>query len=507
MAGAISALTAADQGREVMLVTKSDHLRDGNTDHAQGGIVFKGLDDSPELLKADILEAGAGHSYEPAVDVLCRQGSELVERLLIKRLKVPFASENGGDEYHRTAEAAHSVPRILHAQDQTGRAIATQLIQAVEDHSKITTVTDFTALDLLTSGHHSSDSRDVYRSPVCFGAYFFNRLTREVIPIFASQTILATGGVGQLFLHTTNPVEARGDGIAMAWRAGARCINLHYIQFHPTALYHPSGRFLISEALRGEGGILIDAGGKEFMQQFHPDGNLAPRDVVARGIHQTMIASEAPCVHLDITHKSADWIRSRFPSIYKKCDSMGIDITREPIPVVPAAHYSCGGVAVDTDGLTSIADLYAVGEVSATGVHGANRLASTSLLECLVWGYNAGLKAAAASAAKSEVYIPSIRPWTYEKEQIDPALIAQDWETVKHIMWNYVGLVRTPKRMHRARTMLRQLQMEIEDFYKAAAITDDIIGLRNGVQTALAILFAASEDRISRGCHFVANEA
>ncbi len=506
MAGSVAALTAADAGSEVVLITKTEAMASGNTHHAQGGIVFRGAGDTPERLKADILAAGAGHCYEPAVDLFCREGPDLVQSLLIDRLEVPFAHTSKGDEYHRTSEAAHSVPRILHAKDQTGKVLETALISAIAKHPQITSLSGRTAMDLLTSSHHSANLQDTYRLPRCFGALFFNQATGEVEPVFARQTILATGGIGRLYLHTTNPVEARGDGIAMAWRAGARCVNLHYIQFHPTALYHESGRFLISEAVRGEGGLLVDDEGREFMTRFHPDGNLAPRDVVARGIHQTMIEHKIPSVYLDITHKPSRWIEDRFPAIYARCQSIGLDMAQEPIPVVPAAHYSCGGVAVDLNGQTSIADLYAVGEVSCTGLHGANRLASTALLECLVWGHQAGQAAAQAGLTNTQEPFPDIRPWEYQQEDIDQALIAQDWETIRHIMWNYVGLVRTSKRMQRARTMLRQLQMEVEEFYKAAVLSDDMIGLRNGVQTALAILFAASETQESRGCHYVTRD-
>ncbi|MEE9466446.1 MAG: L-aspartate oxidase [Candidatus Neomarinimicrobiota bacterium] len=507
MAGLVAALSAADTGSRVLLVTKTDGLASGNTNHAQGGIVFKGKDDSPERLMADILEAGAGHCSHPAVEQLCREGAPLVQELLIERFKVPFAYDQAGDEYYRTAEAAHSVPRILHAKDQTGRVLETALVAVVEKHANIETLTSRSAIELLTNTHHSIELQDSYGRPVCVGAYFFNLDSGQVEPVFARRTILATGGLGQLYLHTTNPVEARGDGIAMAWRAGARCINLHYIQFHPTALYHESGRFLISEALRGEGGVLVDAEGSQFMGKHHPNGSLAPRDVVARGIHQTMMEQQIPYVYLDITHKSASWIKDRFPGIYTQCRSIGLDITSEPIPVVPAAHYSCGGVAVDLEGRTSIDNLFAVGEVSCTGVHGANRLASTSLLECLVWGRIAGELAGRECREQSADPSPEIYPWEYEHEEIDLALITQDWETIRHIMWNYVGLVRTPKRLHRARTMLRQLQMEVEDFYKAAALSDGIIGLRNGIQTALAILFAAGEARESRGCHYLSDDS
>jgi L-aspartate oxidase len=288
--------------------------------------------------------------------------------------------------------------------------------------------------------------------------------------------------------------------LALAHRAGARSINLQYVQFHPTALFHPSGTFLISESLRGEGARVVDSAGREFLTG-HPDGSLAPRDVVARGIYQHMLEKGEPCAWLDITHKPADWIRERFPGVYQHCAALGIDITRERIPVVPAAHYSCGGVAVDEWGQTDLGGLYAVGEVACTGVHGANRLGSTSLLECLVWGVRAGRKAAEQSAA-SAAYFPRIAPWRYERESTDPALIAQDWLTIRHTMWNYVGLIRSAKRLERAREILQELHLEISQFYQRAALDDAIIGLRNAVESSILIVRAATECRASRGCHF-----
>ena len=311
---------------------------------------------------------------------------------------------------------------------------------------------------------------------------------------------MATGGLGQTYLHTTNPNESRGDGIAMAWRAGARCVNLHYIQFHPTALYHEKGRFLISEALRGEGAKLYDTNGKQFMKEFHPQEELAPRDVVARAIHKTLIKTNHPCVYLDITHKKSDWIKSRFPNIYEHCLSNGINITKNQIPVVPAAHYSCGGISVNLNGQSSIERLYAIGEVACTGVHGSNRLASTSLLECLVWGHIAG-KNAAKDIKKYEV--PTTKEWIEESTSIDPALVSQDWFTIKNTMWNYVGLIRTRERLHRAQDILRSLQYDVEKYYQTSKLTPEIIGLRNGIQVAVAITSSALEDRTSNGCHYV----
>ena len=279
-------------------------------------------------------------------------------------------------------------------------------------------------MDLLTVSHHSLEPTDVYRPLTCVGAYVLDQTTGKIFSLLAKETILATGGLGSVFLHTTNPPGARGDGIAMAYRAGARCINMQYIQFHPTALLAPDGCFLISETVRGEGGRLVDRHGKEFMQRFHPDGSLAPRDIAARAIYQTMLESGEPCVYLDITHKPADQLRERFPGIYAVCMERGIDLTREPIPVVPAAHYSCGGIATDDCGRTTVDRLRAVGEVACTGLHGANRLASTSLLECLVWGTRAGAHAAEGITRGDDFYFPKVADWRYEHEPADPALIS-----------------------------------------------------------------------------------
>jgi L-aspartate oxidase len=290
----------------------------------------------------------------------------------------------------------------------------------------------------------------------------------------------------------------------MAYRAGARCLNMQFVQFHPTTLYHQGERFLISESLRGEGARLLDRSGREFMNAYHPDGSLAPRDVVARGIHEMMHETGAPCAYLDISHKPADWVKRRFPQIYGRCLESGIDITSHPIPVVPAAHYSCGGIAVDSEGRSSIRRLRAVGEVSCTGLHGANRLASTSLLECLVWGTRAGRDAGSRATRHRSVDAPppAIAPWQYETEPVDPALVAQDWLTIRQTMWNYVGLVRSRRRLDRAHEILRELHLEIGRFYARAELSDSLIGLRNGIQTALAIVLAAIEARESRGCHY-----
>ncbi len=503
LAGAITAITAADRGQKVMLMTKTPSLESGNTPHAQGGIIFKGNSDSPEKLKLDILTAGDGHCWGPAVQQLCKLGPELVEKILIERLQVGF-DRKGPDSLDLTAEAAHSEPRIIHCRDETGREIQKAVIDLLQAHPNITCKVNHMALDLLTLSHHSRQSTDIYMKPACFGALVLDCSTGAIAPVFARSTILATGGLGQIFLHSSNPAESRGDGIAMAWRAGARCFNLQYIQFHPTTLFHESGRFLISESMRGEGALLVDKNRKEFMKQYHELGSLAPRDVVARGIHQAMLDTDHPCVFLDITHKDSTWLKNRFHQIYTRCIELGIDITREAIPVVPAAHYSCGGIGANLCGRTSLQRLYAVGEVACTGIHGANRLASTSLLEAVTWGFTAGNDAADENEANT--YFPNIHSWVSETEDSDPALIAQDWLTIKHTMWNYVGLIRTRPRLMRARTILRHLQSEVEHFYQRARLTKDVVELRNGVQTALAITNAALESRDSRGCHYIQSQ-
>lgn len=503
LAGCAAAWAAAQQGAEVIMITRAPRPEESNTFWAQGGIIYEGKNDSPEKLVSDILTAGAGLSSPEAAWLLSREGPKLVKDILIDQLGVNFDhSPADPAEWHLTAEAAHSLPRILHHKDQTGSAIERVFLARVAGHPKVKVMPAATAVDLLTVSHHSEEPLDVYKPLTCVGAYVLEQKQGEVLAILAGETILATGGLGRVYLNTTNPPGAGGDGIAMASRAGARCINLQYVQFHPTTLYHPSGRFLISEAMRGEGARLVDSRGQEFMSRFHPDGPLAPRDVTARAIYQVMLESGEPCAYLDISHKPATQVRDRFPGIYTHCLELGIDITRQPIPVVPAAHYSCGGIAVNEWGQTNLARLRAVGEVSCTGLHGANRLASTSLLECLVWGTRAGSHAAAAVLHGADGYIPQIVPWRYEHEALDPALIAQDWLTIQQTMWNYVGLIRSEKRLNRAYEILRELDVEISRFYEKAELTDAIVGLRNGIQTARLLLLAAKESRESRGCHY-----
>lgn len=506
VAGGACALRAAERGLQVVLLTKLPNFDEGsNTSWAQGGIVYTGGEaDSSDLLVKDIEEAGAGLVHRPAAEQLATLGPIYVKELLIDKLAVAFDRRPDG-QLDITEEAAHSLPRIVHSADATGRAIARSVATAVAAHPRIKLMPRTTAVDLLLAGNHSTHPHDIYRPPTCVGAYVLHQDSGEVEPILARETVLATGGVGAIYLHSTNPPSARGDGIAMAWRAGARIINLEYIQFHPTSFYHPrSERFLITEAMRGEGGILVDANGREFMQRYHPLGSLAPRDVVARAIHEEMLKQGAPCMFIDMRARDAEWIRNRFPTIYAECIQYDIDIGRQRIPVVPAAHYTCGGIAVDLEGRTTISRLRAVGEVACTGVHGANRLASTSLLEALVWGITSAesIAAEAKGIPADRVYMPHVREWKPQFEDVDPALIQQDWLAIKYSMWNYVGLVRTTRRLNRALQGLRELQFEVETFYRRARLTDDMIGLRNGVQTALAVVHAALANHTSRGCHY-----
>ena len=500
IAGATAALAAARDGAQVTLVTRAAEPRESNTFWAQGGIVARPPGDTPESLAKDIEKAGDGLCSPQAVELLSREGPDLVQKLLIDELRVPFDREGAG--FHWTLEGAHSVPRVMHVKDETGMPIERALLAACREEKNIAWRLETTAVDLLTLSHDSTNPTDRYRPPRVIGAYLLERKNGHVEPVLAQETILATGGLGQVYLHTTNPQGARGDGIAMARRAGARLLNLEYIQFHPTALVHARGRLLLTEALRGEGAKITDASGKEFLKDVHPAGELAPRDVVARAIHQRMLEKDEPYALLDISHRPAEWIRERFPGLTARCLELGFDLTAGPVPVVPAAHYSCGGVAVDGNGRTTLGHLRAAGEVSCTGVHGANRLASTSLLEGLLWGWRSGRAAAQEVFRHRGDALPEVRPWHPEHEAVDPALIAQDWMVIRHTMWNYVGLLRSEKRLDRARRILSELQVEIEDFYRRGTMSDALLGLRNGVQTALAIHRAASENKVSRGTHY-----
>jgi L-aspartate oxidase len=508
IAGATAALRLAENpNRRIALVTRSEP-HDSNTYWAQGGIIHRGPDDRAELLEEDILAAGAGASNPEAARILAQEGPPLLEDILIKISKIDFDKNQNG-ELNYGNEAAHQRRRIIHVGDGTGAAISKGLIAALKSKPNIQWFTDATAVDLITYPHHSRDPLDTYKPVTCHGAYVFDHKKRTVHRTLAAVTILATGGLGRIYRNTTNPQGARGDGLAMAHRAGAQIINAEYVQFHPTALAVPGSEgFLISEAVRGEGGILLTPDGQPFMKDYSPEWkDLAPRDVVARAIHHVMETKGYTYVLLDIaSHKSAEEIQKRFPNIYSTCLKFGVDISRDPIPVVPAAHYFCGGAQVDNVGRTSIQNLYAVGEVSCTGLHGANRLASTSLLEGLVWGHRAA-RDIESKLAQTQPRIPTreeIPAWDESglDADSDPALIQGDMQTIQNIMWHYVGLVRSGDRLSRAIRELRHLQNETETFYRTTKLSDGLIGLRNAVEAALIIAQAARHNRQSRGCHY-----
>ncbi len=505
IAGASAALEAAKSGLKVVLITKNSKLEESNTYYAQGGIVSLGNNDDPELLKEDIIEAGDGINNPEAVDILAKEGKNAVETILIKEMEIPF-SRSSKETLDYAQEAGHSRRRILHIKDTTGKTIEEKLIQALKQFSNITFLPDHTAVDLLTVPHHSKNLTAFYKEPQCIGAYVLDNISNRVHPIFAPYTVLATGGCGALYLHTSNPPQAIGDGYAMAFGAGARIVNMEYIQFHPTSLFHrDADGFLISETVRGEGARLKTREGRTFMENYNSKKEMAPRDEVARAIYEEMINSNSDYVNLDLASYAKFDIEKRFPNIYKTCLEFGIDITKESIPVVPAAHYCCGGVLVDSWGRSSLKGMYAVGEVACTGVHGANRLASTSLLEGLVWGTRSTQQIVSHFDPEIPCNISDIHDWYYPdfEEEIDPALILQDWVSIRTTLWNYVGIIRTRKRLERAKADMNYLRHRIEKFYKEAKMDPNVVGLKHGIQVAWLIMYAALSNPESRGAHFI----
>ena len=507
IAGATAALELADQQLNVLLITRAEEPQESNTYYAQGGIIYQGKTDSPESLAQDLFKAGVNYNNPNAVKLLADIGPGLVKRILIDKLHVPFDRETDGS-FSLIHEAAHSSKRILHTTDVTGKAIEIELIKAVKAHPGVTILTQHTAIDLITPSHHSSDPNYMYAPQSCVGAYALNQETGEVVRCLSKFTLLATGGLGNIFLKTSNPSGARGDGLAMAYRANARVTNAEFVQFHPTTFHHRHApNFLISEALRGAGAKLLDTHGNPFMERFSPDWkDLAPRDIVARSIHMIMLEQGVKSVYLDLaSYMTPAKIKAHFPSIYEQLISYGVDISSEPIPVVPAAHYSVGGVWVDDWGRTTIDQLYAAGEVSCTGLHGANRLGSASLLEGLVWGQRVAQHIHEHIDEVNLLEATIIPSWQLADEQLpDLALIQQDMSSIQHIMWNYVGLIRTPKRLKRAWNELRTLEFQIEEFYRETRITDSLVGLRNAVRSALIITIAAWTNKKSIGCHYLA---
>ncbi|MCK9240046.1 L-aspartate oxidase [Desulfocurvus sp.] len=508
IAGCTTALTLADAGLEVTLITSDFAPDQGNSALAQGGIVYQAGPGDAADLERDMYTAGWKANLPRAVRHLARKGPGVVEEILIDRLGVDFARREDG-QWDLIREGGHGKPRILHCADFTGRAIMDCLLDAVQVHPGVRLLTGRTAVDLLTSHHHSTRLEFKYQlANQCCGAYVFNREVNRVETVLADYTVLATGGIGQVYLHTTNTASSIGSGLVMAERAKAKIVNAEYVQFHPTALYHRAPRkFLVSEAVRGAGARLVNAKGEAFMARHDSRADLAPRDIVARAIQDEMLHSGEDCVYLDAARYVDRDLQRSFPTIYAKCREIGVDMGSEPIPVVPAAHYFCGGILTDEHGRTTIARLYAAGECACTGIHGANRLASTSLLEGLLWGRSVGKDIARRLNGRTTLprrladAMPGwVSPGDVQNE--DPALIAQDWATIRHTMWNYVGIARTGQRLARAFDDMRSLQRHLQDFYKSTPISQTLIDLFHGCHAAFLITVAARSNPETRGCHF-----
>lgn len=504
IAGLSAAIALSEQGIKTLLISAASDFTESNTRYAQGGIIFKETQENKKALIEDILEAGSYANYLPAVEQLAELGPEVVRKVLIEKARVPFDRLEDGS-YCLTREGGHSKSRILHRGDETGFSIEGALMEYCTAQPHLGFLPKTTAVNLLMTSFHSKDRSKLHDEASCFGVFAFDQESSEVYPIFAEHTVLATGGLGQVYLHNTNSKFSRGDGIALAYRAGCRLENLEFVQFHPTTFFKEgSPRFLITEALRGEGAVVLNEKGERFLSKYlknYSTPELAPRDKVAKAIHQEMLSTGASCVYLNISHKPKEWIEERFPFVYGTCLKHGIDITKNPIPVVPGAHYHCGGIWSDLSGRTSVKGVWAVGEVSSTGVHGANRLASTSLLEGLVWGTRAGESIAKEIQEKPMEKFPEIQAWQSEKTEVDPAFLSQDWLTLKHTMWNYVGLIKTDARLKRAQGILTELSRGIDVFYRKAKLSDELIGLRNASTVALLVLEAALRNTKSLGCY------
>ena len=499
IAGLFFALKVAPHGR-VAIVTKK-HRAESNTNYAQGGIAaVTSKEDSVDMHVADTLAAGAGMCKEDVVRTIVEEGPERVGELMSLGMDFSEREVPGADgirEYDLGKEGGHSKRRILHAKDATGRAIESSLLNAVNSHDTVEWYEDHFAIDLITTEKlgQSGPNR-------CLGVYVLNQLSGEVETFSANTVLLATGGCGKVYLYTTNPDIATGDGVAMAYRAGVPVANMEFIQFHPTCLYHPQAKsFLISEAVRGEDGVLTRLDGEQFMDNYHELQSLAPRDVVARAIDAEMKKTGSDYMHLDITHKSAPFLIERFPNIYNTCLNYGIDITKQAIPVVPAAHYQCGGVLTDVDGETGMDGLYAVGEVACTGLHGANRLASNSLLEALVCATRAAAKATNHSLPDLNLDIPSWQPGN-ANDPDELVVVSHNWDELRRTMWDYVGIVRTTKRLERAAKRIQMLQEEIQSYYWDFTVTHDLLELRNIATVAELIVKCAIQRHESRGLHY-----
>jgi L-aspartate oxidase len=499
IAGLSFALKAAKHG-SVAVITKRKGA-DTNTAWAQGGIACVTSDEDTFALHVrDTLEAGAGLCDEAAVRTIITEGPQRIRELVDLGLHFDERDVSGHREFDLGREGGHSKRRVLHVQDVTGKEIEETLLRQLARQSHVDLLENHMAVDLITAGKLGFAAEDR-----CLGAYVLDEKNSEVETIRSDRIVLATGGCGKVYLYTTNPDIATGDGVAMAWRAGAVIANMEFIQFHPTCLFHSKAKsFLISEAVRGEGGILRNNLGEDFMKRYDPRGSLAPRDIVARAIDEEIKRSGAQCVFLDITHQSPEFIKERFPNIYETCLRFGIDMSKQPIPVVPAAHYQCGGIKTDVNGATSLPGLYAIGEVACTGLHGANRLASNSLLEGLVVAHRACeamTRDIAVLRKARKVFLPE---WeSGDVQDVDElVVIYHNWDEIRRLMWDYVGIVRTDKRLQRASARLRNLQQEIHDFYWNFKVSVDLLELRNLATVAAVIVDSALSRKESRGLHF-----
>ena len=483
------------QNFDVIILSKGQ-VNDGSTYYAQGGIaaVFD-ENDTIESHVSDTLIAGAGLCNEEIVQYTAESAKNCLEWLIHKGVSFDHERTNEGKiKYHLTREGGHSHRRILHAADATGQAVQTTLVDQAKNHNRIRIFERYNAIDLVSNSEENK---------TCIGAYIWNRNSEKVERIFAKKTILATGGASKVYQYTSNPDVASGDGVAMAWRAGCRVANMEFNQFHPTCLFHPeAGTFLLTEALRGEGAILRRPDGSRFMPSFDDRAELAPRDIVARAIDYEMKRLGADCMYLDISHKTPEFIKQHFPTIYEKTMSLGIDMTKQPMPIVPAAHYTCGGVMVNKQGKTDIDNLYAIGEVTYTGLHGANRMASNSLLECLVFA-----KAAAEDIEKTlsdKQQFITLPAWDESRvtDSDEEVVIQHNWHELRLFMWDYVGIVRTTKRLERALHRVELLQREIDDYYRNFKVSNNLLELRNLVQVAELIIRSAMQRKESRGLHY-----
>jgi L-aspartate oxidase len=499
IAGLSFALEVAGHGR-VAIVTK-DRSDESSSSYAQGGVATVwSPEDSFEAHVADTLAAGAGLCHPDVVETVVREGPERIRELIALGTRFDTAVRGDQVEYDLGREGGHSRRRVLHARDLTGQEIVRALTEALRGRPTVTLFENAIAVDLITD-------RKLGRGDgpgTCWGAYVYDRLTGTVRTMAARATALCTGGAGKVYLYTTNPDVATGDGVAIAYRAGAPVANLEFFQFHPTCLFHPQAKsFLVSEALRGEGAVLRRPDGTAFMASYHGDAELAPRDIVARAIDHEMKVHGFEHVYLDITHRPASYLAERFPTVLRRCRELGIDITREWIPVVPAAHYLCGGVVTDRDGRTAVERLYACGEVAMTGLHGANRLASNSLLEGLVFGHRAARSARAWLAADGNrpPALPGWNPGT-AVDSDESVVVTQNWDEVRRTMWNFVGIVRSNRRLERARKRIAMLQDEIREYYWNFLVTGDLLELRNIATVAELIVLSALARRESRGLHY-----